>query len=289
MISEKIKKNGPLLMAFASFIFSLMGAIIKHVGEGLPCMEIVFFRSIFSLIILTVLIIIFNTRIINNQSGLLILRGILGFLAFTIFYYAITKMHLTKISVILQTRPFLVLILAYLFLKEQLSGKEFLILIVSSAGVLFMLISKQSESGIDFLSLICLLGVFFAASSAVIVKYVTATIPTICILFYFMFVSSACSFPLIINNFVLPTQTQLFLLILIGVLSTLAQLLLTQGIKLSKATISAMVGYLGVVFSTFWEFLFWNNFPDLLTIFGGIIIGISVMVLATQKAKNQSV
>ena len=252
-------------------------------------MEIVFFRSIFSLIILTVLIIIFNTRIINNQSGLLILRGILGFLAFTIFYYAITKMHLTKISVILQTRPFLVLILAYLFLKEQLSGKEFLILIVSSAGVLFMLISKQSESGIDFLSLICLLGVFFAASSAVIVKYVTATIPTICILFYFMFVSSACSFPLIINNFVLPTQTQLFLLILIGVLSTLAQLLLTQGIKLSKATISAMVGYLGVVFSTFWEFLFWNNFPDLLTIFGGIIIGISVMVLATQKAKNQSV
>jgi len=288
MTLPKISQNGPILMVIASFIFSLMSVLIKYLGKDIPCMEIIFFRSISSLTILMVLVLIFQTHLLSGQYKFLILRGVSSFCAFTIFYYAITQMHLARVSVIMQTRPFIVLVLAYFFLKEKLSGKEFWVLMVSFPGVLFMLKSEHSQLGIDFVSLICLLGVIFAALSAVIVKYVTATIPTICILFYFMLVSSVCSLPLTMNDFVLPDLNQTFVLVLIGVLSTFAQLLMTEAIRFSKTTIVALVGYIGVVFSSIWELLFWNALPDLDTIIGGIIIGIAVVFLAIQKKRSQS-
>ncbi|MDY6864250.1 MAG: EamA family transporter, partial [Thermodesulfobacteriota bacterium] len=91
-----------------------------------------------------------------------------------------------------------------------------------------------------------------------------------------------------IHDYVFLSRNQILLLILISVLSTFAQFLMTEAIRFSKATIAVVVGYIGVIFSTLWEFLFWNALPDLFTVLGGIFIGIAVAFLATQKTKHYS-
>ena len=276
-------------MICASLVFSILSALIKYIGNEIPAVEIIFLRSVISLIIIFPIALIFHIHLIIKQNMFLILRGLTGFCAFSLFYYAITKAHLTKVSVIMQTRPFIVMILAHFFLKERLTGKELLLLTVSFTGVLFLLQPGHYFADLDLISMICLLGVFFAASSAVLIKHITKSVPSVCIIFYFMLVSSICSIPLVIPCFVTPKTPELLIIILISVLSLLAQWLMTEAIRFSRTTMAMAVGYTGVIFSTFWELIFWHSMPDTFTITGGVLVGISIILLALKESHNSKV
>lgn len=284
-IEKKIMQNGVVLMMCASFVFSVLGALVKHIGQEIPAIEIVFLRSLFSFLIILPVIFRHNMCLETDQKRFLILRGLSGFCAFSLFYYAITKVHLTKVSVIMQTRPFVVMILAHFFLKERLTSKELRLVIISFIGVLLLIKPNRAIAGIniDMVSLACVMGVFFAATSAVLVKHVTQSVSSVCIIFYFMLVSTICSTPFVISSFIVPATKQTVIIIVITILSLVAQWLMTEAIRFSKTTIAMVVGYTSVIFSTFWELLFWHTPPDLFTIGGAVLVGISVILMARSK------
>ena len=91
----KVVVNNKFNLVFASLFFSLMTVCVKKIDEAIPIYELVFFRSIFSLIITSLII---KKKKINpwgKNKALLILRGLLGTTALMCIFYSIRNMPLS--------------------------------------------------------------------------------------------------------------------------------------------------------------------------------------------------
>ena len=65
-------------LVFASLFFSVMTVCVKKIDQRIPILELVFFRSLLSLLITSIIIKNKNINPWGNNKPLLITRGILG-------------------------------------------------------------------------------------------------------------------------------------------------------------------------------------------------------------------
>ena len=132
-LQKVLFKQNPLSelnLVLASFFFSLMTVCVKKVDNRIPIFELVFFRSILSLIITSIII---NKKKINPwglNKKLLILRGILGTSALLCIFYSIKNLPLSISTVIQYTYPIFISIFAVLFIKEKLSRQLLLAILI---------------------------------------------------------------------------------------------------------------------------------------------------------------
>ena len=102
-IKEKSFKK--LYLVFASLFFSLMTLCVKKIDQRIPIYELVFFRSLISLLITNLFISKRNINPWGKNKPLLILRGILGTIALLCIFYSIQNMPLSLSTVIQYTYP----------------------------------------------------------------------------------------------------------------------------------------------------------------------------------------
>ena len=104
---------GSLFMTLSMFGFTSSDALIKHSGAWLPLSQILFFRGIVAVFLLTVITLIrkeFFVSIKNSQGRFLFLR-VLGEVGATLFFFtALLHMKISNTVVILQCLP---LVLAF--------------------------------------------------------------------------------------------------------------------------------------------------------------------------------
>ena len=115
------KKNlfNYLYLVLASLFFSLMTVCVKKIDESIPIYELVFFRSLISLLITSIIL---KTKDINpwgNNRKLLLLRGFFGTVALVCIFYAIRIMPLSISTVIQYTYPIFISIFAGIFINES--------------------------------------------------------------------------------------------------------------------------------------------------------------------------
>ena len=77
--------------------------------------------------------------------GVMLSRSLLGTGVFITFYYTITIMPLTLQMVIFQTSPFWSTILGVIFLHEKAMPFEYFSMLLAFGGVLFVVLSKNTE------------------------------------------------------------------------------------------------------------------------------------------------
>ena len=108
-------------LIFASFFFSLMTVCVKKIDNRIPIYELVFFRSLLSLFITSLII---NKRNLNpwgENKPLLVLRGIFGTIALVCIFYAIRNMPLNISTVIQYTYPIFISIFAGILINEKIT------------------------------------------------------------------------------------------------------------------------------------------------------------------------
>ena len=161
-------------LLFASFFFSLMTICVKKVDSEISIYELVFFRSLFSLIITSIII---NKKNINpwgNNKKLLILRGILGTIALLCIFYAIKNMPLSISTVIQYTYPIFIGIFASIFINEKFSRNIFIALILGWLGIIVILNPYQFSDSVNeitkFSIIIALIGSICTALAYIAVK-----------------------------------------------------------------------------------------------------------------------
>ena len=104
-LEKKVNSFDKFNLLFASFFFSLMTLCVKNIDERIPFYELVFFRSLLSLMITSFIINLKNINPWGNNRPLLILRGVLGTLALVCIFYAIRNMPLSISTCLLYTSP----------------------------------------------------------------------------------------------------------------------------------------------------------------------------------------
>jgi len=277
-------------LILASFFFSLMTVCVKNIDERIPIYELVFFRSLLSLMITLFLIRIKNINPWGNNKPLLFLRGILGTLALICIFHAIRNMPLSISTVIQYTYPILISIFAGIFINEKIPRNLVYALIIGWLGIL-VIINPTQLSNInarvnEFSIWIAFLGAVFTALAYITVKKLSLTEDVYVIIEYFPLVSLITLLPIVLINWVTPNFTELIWIFGIGLFTQLGQTFLTIGLKNLPATKASTINYLQVLFGSIWGVLFFNEIININFFLGALLVLLGTIISTTKKVKK---
>ena len=275
-------------MVNAAFFFSVMTLFVKAAGKTLPTAEIVLVRSVFGLVVTWIMLRRAKVDPWGNRRGLLVVRGIFGFIALICFYYAVTHLPIAEATVIQYTNPVFVAVLAGLFLGERLSGREVGAMVLCLLGVALVArpqtLFGAAAAGFDPLAIAAAVGGAVATGFAyVLVRKLGATEHPLVTVFYFPLVATPIALPLVLPYLRWPTPLEAVYLLCGATCTQLAQISLTRGLQLERAGKAMSMTYLQIVFATLWGVLFFSEVPEPLAVLGMVVIVGSTLWLGREK------
>ena len=286
------KKNlfNKFYLVFASLFFSLMTVCVKKIDARINIYELVFFRSLISLLITSLILKKKDINPWGNNRKLLFLRGILGTVALVCIFYAIRNMPLSISTVIQYTYPIFISIFAGIFINEKITKNTVLSLILGWLGILVILNQSQlANINVEIEKLSIFIAFFGAISTAfayITVKKLSATEDIFIIIKYFPLVSVITLFPIVLRNWVTPNLNDLFWIMGIGIFTQLGQTFLTIGLKKLPASEASTINYLQVFFGSIWGVLFFSELININFIFGSILVLLGTIISTSNILKN---
>lgn len=287
--------RGILFMLFGAFISALSGALTKMLADDMPALEIVFFRNIIGVIIILYALKHTVPTLSGGRFYMLINRGIFGFLAMVLYFYTITVIPLGDAITLNKSSPLFVSILAYYILKEHLAVSTIFALIIGFLGVI--LIVKPFGFTMSYAHFLGVLGGFFAAAAYTTIKkikdiydsrvivlsfVVVGTVLPVILFMIAPYIDAPEAISFLFVEFVMPTTFYVWMLIIImAVLATLSQWLLTKAYSSSNLSIVGVISYTNIPFAIGFGWMLGDAFADTLTyigtgliIIGGLIVGL---------------
>ena len=284
-----------LIVILAGLIWSFGAVVVKSMTEPqsyqLPYLII---RG------LTVAIIVGSYLFLSDKKNFIsnlikidkvtIFGGFLLTVTFIGFIYSITNTTAAVTLLMLALMPFFASLIAFIFIKEKITKKNLIAMIIAFFGIIVMVLQSQlsgSTFGLvtGFISSVGFAGFTVALRSKTNIEkfYILIIGGLLCSIF--------CSIILIIMKF--PTDIPLNNIILSithGLLVACGLILYSIGSKKLLSGELSLLSLLEVVGGIFWAWLPFmnvNETPDLYTIFGGLMICISIFInSANVKMKN---
>lgn len=261
--------------------FSIVSLIVKALSH-LPFEQLVFWRGITCLGITYFMVKKLGQPLWGNNKKSLILRGTFGTLALGFFFYTLQSMPLATAVTIQYLSPIFTVMVAALFFGEKVQLIHWLCSLIGFAGVWII------QGYDDRVSLFgALMGVGGALSSAFAYNTVRALKDSDhewVVMFYFPLIASVVSTPFAMRNWVWPRRTDWILIVLLGGLTQIAQLFLTRGYSLEKASKVAAVNYAGVFYAVIFGVALYGEQLPVATVVGMALILFSVWLSTRQRA-----
>lgn len=284
-------RSGAGYMVLSAFFFSVMSLMVKLAGTRIPSQEVVFVRAVVSLAMAYALVL--RARIGNwgHRKGLLVVRGMAGFLALSCFFYGVIHLPLADATVIQYTNPVWTAWLGWWLLGEALTAGEAALSAFGLLGVLLIarptvLFGGEGAARLDpFAVGVALAGALLSAAAYVSVRRLSRTEHPLMIVFYFTLVTVPASLPGAIAGKVMPRGWEWALMGGVGVTALLGQVFLTRGLQREPAGRATAIGYAQILFATIWGILFFRDWPDALSLAGAALVLVSVVVLARRRGR----
>ena len=279
--------KGIFCIIIAGFGFALMSLFVKLSGD-LPSMQKGFFRNIIAVFISSIPL-IKHWKVINiprNNTGWLVLisRSVFGTIGLVLNFYAISHISLADSSIIQKLSPFIIIILSYIFFKEEMTRFQFFAIIIAFVGII-LIIKPSGNDIISMGALAALSGALCAGIAYTCVRYLgTHNISGEFIIFFFSSLSSLMLLPYLIFDYRTMTFYQLSMLLLAGISATIGQYGVTFAYKFAAAKNISVFDYSQVLFSGIFGYMFFEEFPDFQSLIGYIIV-ISVGIVLVLRSK----
>jgi drug/metabolite transporter (DMT)-like permease len=263
--------RGALLMLAATLLFAATGAIIKYVAASLPNEMIVFLRNLIGLVALTPLFVRHGIRhYATRRFNAHLFRALAGLAAMYCYFYAIGHLPLAEAVLLNYTAPLFIPLAALVLAGEALSNKLWWPIGIGFVGIGFIL-----KPGLSLLAPIALIGLaagVFSALAMAGIRRLTNTEPATRVVFYFSLVSTVVSAVPMLWQWQTPVPDLWFPLLMIGILSTVAQILMTRGYACAPAAQVGPFLYAIVVFAALFGWGFWQEVPDVLSLLGALLV-----------------
>jgi drug/metabolite transporter (DMT)-like permease len=251
-----------LWMLVASLLFACMGVCVKLAAATHSAVEITFYRSFISLLIMFVLVRLRGVRLATPHWRWQISRGVVGFAALFTYFYAIILLPLaTAVTLNYTSAIFLAIYLALAGMR--MSGGILGALLVGLLGVAMLLKptlhADQLSAGLIGLGSGVLAGMAYFS-----VRELGARgEPETRTVFYFSLVSSVCAGLWLLFGELHAVDLRSGLLLLgVASFATAAQLAMTRAYMRGKTLLSAALAYSTVIFSSLFGVLFWGEVLD---------------------------
>ena len=290
----KLERNlkGIRFLIGSGLAFSLMSVCVKAIGGRIPISELVFARATISIIITRFFLYKNKINPWGYQKRLLIIRGLLGTVALFCIFKALTILPIATATVIQYIYPTFTVISAYIILKEFISRRIVYSIIIGWIGIL--LVSQPeftTNSNVQETILAIIIAIFGALMTSlayICVRKLSSREHPLVIIYYFPLVSIPLSIPFVIKDFVLPTGTDWFWIIGIGIFTQIGQLFITEGLTLLPAGQATSLNYSQVIFASIWGVLIFQEAITSSVYVGGICVLISTIISISASKTTQA-
>lgn len=277
-------------MAYSAFWFSIMSLLVKLAGRRLPSMEIVLVRAAVTLVLSWALLRRARLSPWGGRHGLLAVRGVVGFLSLTCFYFGIVHLPLAEATLIQYTNPVFAALLAAVLLHERVTPRHAVGVVASLAGVVLVtrpafLFGAHAAPLDARWAGIAFFGAIFSALVYVIVRMLRDTDHPLVVVFWFPLLTVPLALPFAARVWLWPTPTEWLILLGVGASTQVAQVYMTRGLQLEPAGRATAVGYLQVAFAAAWGILFFGDRPTAWTVAGAAVIVASTIWIGTDAKR----
>ena len=251
-----------LWMIAASFLFACMGVCVKFAAQTHSAVEITFYRSFISLILMFGLVRLNGVPLATPHLRWQVTRGTVGFIALFAYFYAITLLPLaTAVTLNYTSAIFLALYLGFagMQLRKGIMGA----LVLGLVGVV-MLLKPTLHADQLVGGLIGLASGVMAGMAYFSVRELGARgEPEMRTVFYFSLVSSVGAGAWLVFSDIHAVDLKSGLLLLgVAGFATVAQLAMTRAYTRGKTLMSAALAYSTVIFSSLFGMAFWGEVLD---------------------------
>ena len=282
------KIPGPLLVFFGACSLSFGGLIVKSF-EGATLWQILFWRSLFFIIVVFIFLLIsykkrifrafYNSGIPGIFGGIILSSGFCGYV------FAMYNTTVANTNFIIQTQTIFLAIFGYFFLKEKISKITLVSIFLAISGIILMVGSDLEPGQMSGNLAAFIMPVSFAILILIIRKY--PNVDMVPLQLYAGITAMIIGY--IIAGKINISAHDIFLGFLAGFFQLgFGFILITIG---ARSTPSAMVGIIMLteaVLGPFWAWLFINENSSFMVLIGGTIVIIAVLLQFYTSIKNEN-
>ena len=276
-------RRGVVLMLGACLLFTVMSAMVKALGDRIPFLEQMLFRS--ALAVPVVLVLVLRGQRGWNVTAALrtkrfpghFLRACTGTLAMGCSFYALTVLPLAEQTALTNTTPLWVTLLSIPFLGERVGLHRASAVALGFVGILVVALGQGAFSG-DFAGaaqwgvVAAVMHGVFSAATTLLVRSLSATESSTTIALWQSLLMTAILLLAMPFVWVTPTWREFGLLLAIGLMGGVAQVMLTEAWASAQVSLLAPYSYSSLLWAILLGFVVFGDVPGLLTLAGAALI-----------------
>jgi drug/metabolite transporter (DMT)-like permease len=278
--------KGVRYMLISGFFFTLMNVCVKLIPD-IPSYEIVLFRSLITLVICLAYLYYYKIYIWGHQKKFLVLRGLFGAGSLIFYFELLQRIPLASATTIFFLAPIFTNIIGMFIVKERVCTMQWVFFLISFAGIL---LAKGFDPRISPVDLI--IGITTSIFSGFAQNYVrklgSGENPMVIIL-YFPMMTIPITGVISTISWKVPVNYDWIFLILIGVLTQVAQFYMTKSYQEEKISRVANLQYINIVYALILGFIIFHETFGILSYIGMFLAVAGVLMNLLYKKYPVSV
>lgn len=279
--------KGIALALISNALFILVGVIVRELSQTIDIFQILLFRQ---LVFVTLLM----PSIISNIDAMLhpkmvsmhVWRVTGAFIALYFSFLTVSNIPFADATALGFLKVLFVAVISRLFLKENVGWARMTTILVGFTGVMLVVQPTLESESLFYVGtgLVAALG---AAIAVICVrKMANVESKTVVLAYQAIFVGAVALIPAIIE-WQWPTWSELALLVLVGVISSIGQWFGVTAYKWGEANVVSNVEYSQMIYSMVLGYLLFAELPNSLALIGASVILFSAILPFIIKAKQK--
>jgi drug/metabolite transporter (DMT)-like permease len=266
---NRARRRAVLMVLGAAAVFTIAAAFVKGLRGEIPLAQVIFCRNLFAIPALLPLLWRAGglAALRTRHPGMYALRLAAGLLGMAGAFYGYAVLPLATVTALGFTMPLFLTLLSVPLLRERVGPRRGAAVLLGFCGVLLMVHPSGYPIGgtgghLPGTAMVLLGALGWALAMITIRRMGEAGESGVTIVLWFSFAAAILSGLASIPGWVAPSAAQWALLAGTGVVSALAQVLMTEAYRRGEATLLAPFEYSAILWTTLLGALVWAELPD---------------------------
>lgn len=275
--------RGILAIIFAVFFFSAADTLAKWLGhQGYPPAEVVFFRYVFGLLPVALLIRKFGIDALRTRRPIAhAFRGCLIFLALFFYFWGLKLMPLAEAIAVAFTAPLFVTALSVPLLGEHVGIRRWCAVFIGFIGALIVL-----QPGTDAFrpeALLIVLSAFLFSLAMILTRKMSQTETNVSMFTYTTIGAGLISAPFLSLGWQTPETEHLLAFVILGFTGGTAAYLIIIAYRNAPAAIIAPFDYTALIWTSLSGWFIWKEQPSMAVWAGASVIIVASLYIARRE------
>jgi drug/metabolite transporter (DMT)-like permease len=278
--------RGLVVVLLSYFFFALHDAMVKVLVAHYDAPEILFIRS------LTVVVLcltlggrgVVTRGLFSPVRRKLLTRAVLTLVAWLLYYSSARYLELPQLITIYFASPLIIAVMAGPMLGEKVTAIRWVALAIGFVGVL---LAARPHGASHLLPIICVgTAAVIWAYAMILMRQIASELrgfDQVFVIAVLFLITCGASLPFLWKT---PSLAALLLMLSLGIMSTIAQLLLIEGVKLAQASVIAPMEFSGLLWSFVFGYLIFGDIPNADIFFGAGFILLSGAMVVTSEIRQ---